>query len=186
VGESFDHGPPGWIRQSRKRCTQFIHNRMVVDYLSMSSGDFAIPWITRICFTIGSEHLGVMRLNYWFSLVLILVSIFFPTERAHAVEQIVQLTLQRAECLCGIVTYINGDTVPDALVEEFAEEWKGNPLRSAMTDSEGRFTLTPVKGRKIYYLQISLRRPGVNPLRVPVQINRIHGTKLLRLQLHLA
>jgi hypothetical protein len=43
VGESFDHRPPGWIRQSRKRCTQFIHNRMVVDGLSMSSVNFAIP-----------------------------------------------------------------------------------------------------------------------------------------------
>src|ERR1700720_1251631 len=42
VGESFDHCPPGWIRQSRKRCTQFIHNRMVVDYLAMSSVNFAI------------------------------------------------------------------------------------------------------------------------------------------------
>ncbi len=41
--ESFDHRPPGWIRQSRKRCTQFIHNHMVVDYLSMSSVNFAIP-----------------------------------------------------------------------------------------------------------------------------------------------
>ena len=41
--ESFDHCPPGWIRQSRKRCTQFIHNHMVVDYLPMSSVNFAIP-----------------------------------------------------------------------------------------------------------------------------------------------
>jgi ABC-type transport system involved in cytochrome bd biosynthesis fused ATPase/permease subunit len=43
MGESFDHCPPGWIRQGGKRCTQFIHNRMVVDYLSMSSANFAIP-----------------------------------------------------------------------------------------------------------------------------------------------
>jgi hypothetical protein len=42
VGESFDHCPPGWIRQSRKRCTQSIHNRMVVDYWGMSSVNFAI------------------------------------------------------------------------------------------------------------------------------------------------
>ena len=40
MGESFDHRPPGWIRQSRKRCTQFIHNRMVVEYRAMSSVDF--------------------------------------------------------------------------------------------------------------------------------------------------
>jgi hypothetical protein len=42
MGESFDHCPPGWIGQSRKRCTQSIHNHMVVDYLAMSSVDFAI------------------------------------------------------------------------------------------------------------------------------------------------
>jgi len=40
MGESFDHCPPGWIRQSRKRCAQSIHNHMVVDYLAMSSVDF--------------------------------------------------------------------------------------------------------------------------------------------------
>ncbi len=43
MGESFDHRPPGWIRQSRKCCTQSIHNHMVVDCLSMSRVNFAIP-----------------------------------------------------------------------------------------------------------------------------------------------
>ena len=43
MGESFDHRPAGWIRQSRKRGIQFIHNRMVVNYPSMSSVDFEIP-----------------------------------------------------------------------------------------------------------------------------------------------
>jgi hypothetical protein len=33
MGESFDHRPAGWIRQSRKCCTQIIHNHMVVDNL---------------------------------------------------------------------------------------------------------------------------------------------------------
>jgi len=41
MGEPFDHCPPGWIGQSGKRCAQFIHNRMVVDYLAMSSMNFA-------------------------------------------------------------------------------------------------------------------------------------------------
>ena len=43
MGESFDHRPAGWIRQSSKCCTQFIHNHMVVDYPPMSSMNFAIP-----------------------------------------------------------------------------------------------------------------------------------------------
>ena len=40
MGESFDHCPPGWIRQGGKRCAQFIHNHMVVDCRSMSSVKF--------------------------------------------------------------------------------------------------------------------------------------------------
>jgi hypothetical protein len=48
--ESFDHRPAGWIRESRKRCIQSIHNRMVVDYSQMSSVDFEVPdfclWIS--------------------------------------------------------------------------------------------------------------------------------------------
>ena len=43
MGESFDYCPAGWIRQSRKRCIQSIHNRMVVNYPSMSSVDFGVP-----------------------------------------------------------------------------------------------------------------------------------------------
>ena len=41
--ESFDHRPPGGIRQSRKCCTQFIHNHMVVNFSAMSSMNFPIP-----------------------------------------------------------------------------------------------------------------------------------------------
>jgi hypothetical protein len=50
MGESFDHRPAGWIRESCKRCIQSIHNRMVVDYSQMSSVDFEFPdfclWIS--------------------------------------------------------------------------------------------------------------------------------------------
>ena len=42
MGESFDHRPPGWIRQSRKCCIQLIHNQMVVDSRSKSTANFAI------------------------------------------------------------------------------------------------------------------------------------------------
>jgi hypothetical protein len=43
VRESFDHRPPRWIRQSRKCCSQSIHNQMVVDFRLLSSIIFAIP-----------------------------------------------------------------------------------------------------------------------------------------------
>jgi hypothetical protein len=51
MGESFDHCPAGWIRQSRKCCTQSIHNHMVVDFLSVSSENFATP---DFCFLISN------------------------------------------------------------------------------------------------------------------------------------
>src|ERR1700733_7534627 len=43
MGESFDHRPAGWIRQSRKFFIQLIHNHMVVNYPSMSSVNFGVP-----------------------------------------------------------------------------------------------------------------------------------------------
>ena len=43
MGEPLDHRPPGWIRQSRECCIQFIHNRMVVDFIAKSIVNFAIP-----------------------------------------------------------------------------------------------------------------------------------------------
>jgi hypothetical protein len=123
--------------------------------------------------------------NRWFAPTLLLFFIIFLQD-VQAVEEVVVLRLQKAQCLCGIVTYGNGDPVPGAQVEELGQDWQGAQLRSTETDSGGCFTLTPVKGRNIYYLQISLRKPGVNPLRVPVQISRFRGTRLLRLKLHLA
>src|SRR5690348_1709112 len=45
LAEPFDHCPPGWIRQSRKCRIQSIHNQMVVDYLSLSSVNSAVPGI---------------------------------------------------------------------------------------------------------------------------------------------
>lgn len=39
MGESFDHPPPGRIRQSGKCCPQSIHNHMVVDYLADVKGE---------------------------------------------------------------------------------------------------------------------------------------------------
>ena len=117
---------------------------------------------------------------------LAIFSIISLAGRARAAEEIVELRLQHAACICGIVTFVNGDVAVGAKIEELGPDWTGAPLRSTESNSEGRFTLPPVKGRRVYYLQISIRGPGVNPLRVPVQINRFRGTKLLRLQLHMA
>ena len=58
-----------------------------------------------------------MHPNRWL-LAILLLSILSLAGRVHAAEEIVELRLQRAKCLCGIVTYVNGDPVPDAQVEE--------------------------------------------------------------------
>jgi|SRR5579862_1116654 len=115
----------------------------------------------------------------------LLLSFLSLTVSAGANEEIVELPLQRAQCICGVVLYPNGDPVEGAKVEELGSDWKSS-LRSVNSDSEGHFVLTPIKGRDVYYIQITAPTTGVNPLRVPIQISRFRGTKLLRLQLHLA
>lgn len=131
-------------------------------------------------------------LRYWqgfycwqFVLVLLLHATVLAPKPALAVEQIVELQLQRVRALRGVIVYPNGDPVRGAQVKELSPGWK-ETLRSTETDEAGRFTLTPVSGRKIYYLQISTRVPGVNLLRVPVTLSRLRGAKTLRLQLLLA
>ena len=117
--------------------------------------------------------------------LLVLSSVAALGRNAQAVEQIVELRLQRARCLCGVVVYPNGDPVAGAKIEELGEGWKGS-LRSIRADAKGSFVLGPVGGRKVYYLQITAPVPGVNPLRVPVQIVQFRGTNSLRLRLNLA
>jgi hypothetical protein len=125
-----------------------------------------------------------MRSSRWHTPVMLAVFLAFLSGFIQANEEIAVLGLQHAKCLCGVVT-VNGVPVQYAKVEEFGPDWKGT-LRSTDTDSEGRFTLAPVKGQLVYYLQVSTRGTGVNPLRVPVEIGRFRGVKFLHLQLHLA
>lgn len=119
--------------------------------------------------------------------VLVFLFVLSSGISAKGVEEIIELRLQRAKCLCGVVLYPGDDPVSGAKIEEFGKDWKGS-LRSTFADSKGSFTLEPVKGRKVYYLQITApaSQPGVNPLRVPVQVVHFRGTKRLRLVLHLA
>ncbi len=126
-----------------------------------------------------------MRRNLTPCTALVLSFLVLTGVATQAAEEIVELRLQRAKCLCGVVLYPNNDPVSGAKVEELGEGWKGS-LRSTYADSKGSFVLEPVKGRKIYYLQITAPATGVNPLRVPVHIVHFRGTKLLRLVLHLA
>jgi len=127
-----------------------------------------------------------MRFKYRLASVFVLASIVGSARSARAVEQIVELRLQRVKCLCGVVMYPSGQPLENARVEELDQHWNRPPRRSTETDSAGRFKLASVKGQRVYYLQISVREPGVNLLRVPVQIKSFRGAKLLRLRVQLA
>ncbi len=97
--------------------------------------------------------------------------------------QIIEIEkVQLATSLAAVVTDITGTRMPGVLVEEFSSNWKQS-LRSTKTDAKGRFTLAPVKGRDVYYLQ--LRMNGFDPLRVRVKIDPKEG-KNLRLTLEIA
>jgi len=101
----------------------------------------------------------------------------------HAQYQIIEIEkVQLATSLAAVVTDITGSPMPGVLVEEFSSDWKQS-LRSTKTDAKGRFTLAPVKGRDVYYLQ--LRIDGFDPLRVRMKIDPKQG-KNLRLKLEIA
>ena len=120
------------------------------------------------------------------SLIGLLMYITPLLPHAHAAEEIVEMRLQTVKALRGVVLYPNGDPVKGAKVAELTPDWK-KELRVTNTDSDGRFNLTPVEGRKVYYLQVTVPGAvGVNPLRVPAKINRVWGKGLLRLRLELA
>jgi len=118
--------------------------------------------------------------------VALLLSIICFQPQVRAAEEIVAFRLQTVKALRGIVLYPNGDVVKGAKVAELTPDWK-TELRETRTDAEGRFSLAPVKGRKIYYLQITVPEvAGVNPLKVPAKISRLWGKGSLRLRLQLA
>jgi Carboxypeptidase regulatory-like domain len=106
-----------------------------------------------------------------------------PSSRISAQAETVEIVrVQLADSLSGLVRDPAGAPVPKVIVQESSPDWK-RPLRSTQTDPHGVFSLTPVHGRRVYYLQLSAR--GFNPLRVRVQVDPKRGGKL-RLKLYLA
>jgi hypothetical protein len=124
------------------------------------------------------------QLLVWGVALLLFIVCFRP--HVYAAEEIVELRLQTVKALRGIVVYPNGHIVKGAKVAELTSDWK-TELRETRTDEEGRFSLAPVKGRKVYYLQVTVpKAAGVKPLRVLAKINRLWGKGSLRLRLNLA
>jgi len=102
--------------------------------------------------------------------------LFLVPTQLHAQVQIIEFQrVQLARSLQALVCDAANSPMAGVSVEEFSSDWKES-LRSTTTDAAGRFTLVPVKGRDIYYLQ--LRIEGWNPLRVRVRVDPKHGKEL--------
>src|SRR5882724_5721112 len=66
-----------------------------------------------------------MRRNLTPCTALVLSFLVLTGVATRAAEEIVELRLQCAKCLCGVVLYPNNDPVSGAKVEELGEGWKG-------------------------------------------------------------
>jgi hypothetical protein len=99
----------------------------------------------------------------------------FPMRIAAQYQLIEIADVQLAKSLDATIQDPTGAPIPKALVREFSADWK-TVLRSTSTDTDGRFSFTPVRGRKIYFIQISA--PGFDPLRFRLQVDVKRGTSL--------
>ncbi len=95
--------------------------------------------------------------------------------RAQGVSVIEYQNVQLARSLAAVVHDPADFPMPGVLVEEFTSDWKES-LRSTNTDAAGGFTFAPVKGRAVYYLQLTMK--GFNPLRVRVKVDPKRGKDL--------
>ena len=121
-------------------------------------------------------------MNRVFKLAVIGTLLCFPT-RIDAQYQLIELAdVQLAKSLSATIQDSTGAPVRQAVVEEFSADWK-TVLRSGSTDTGGKFSFTPVAGRKIYFIQISAA--GFDPLRFRLQMDSNHGVNL-RLKLRVA
>jgi hypothetical protein len=88
-------------------------------------------------------------------------------------EEIPNVQLVRS--LAAVVQDAADSPMAGVLVEEFSSDWN-KALRSTKTGATGRFTFAQVKGRDVYYLQLTMK--GFNPLRVRVKVDPQRGKEL--------
>ena len=119
------------------------------------------------------------RLVWVFASFLFLVPVNLDAQGVATIEI---ENVQLARSLAAVVHDPVGYPLPSVLVEERTSDWK-EPLRSTKTDAAGAFTSAPVKGRNVYYLQLTMK--GFNPLRVRVKVDSNRG-KELQLEMNVA
>ena len=110
-------------------------------------------------------------ITFWAALLFLLVN---PTGSHPQGVTIVEIgDIQTARSLSATVTDVQEFPIEGVLVEEMSPGWKTS-LRTTKTDSEGRFTLAPVRARDVYYLQLTYKT--FNTLRVRMRIDAKRGT----------
>lgn len=114
-------------------------------------------------------------MNRLFELAAIIALLCFPMRIAAQYQLIELADVQSAKSLGAIIQDPTGAPISKAQVQEFSADWK-TVLRSTSTDSDGSFSLTPVRGRKIYFIQVST--PGFDPLRFRLHVDAKRGTSL--------
>jgi hypothetical protein len=110
-----------------------------------------------------------------FVLAAVVALLCFPMRIAAQYQLIELADVQLAKSLGATIQDPAGAPIPKVLVQEFSADWK-TVIRSTSTDTDGRFSFTPVRGRKIYFIQISV--PGFDPLRFRLQVDVKRGTSL--------
>ena len=83
--------------------------------------------------------------------------------------------VQLARSLAAVLHDPAGFPMASVLVEELSSDWKES-LRSTKTNAAGSFTFASVRGRDVYYLQLTMK--GFNPLRVRVKVDSKRGKQL--------
>jgi hypothetical protein len=102
--------------------------------------------------------------------------LFLPTGlRAQGYSTIEYEDVQIVPSLAGVVFDPADSPMVGVQVEEFSSDWN-TALRSTKTDQHGRFTMTAIKGRHMYFLQFSFR--NCNPIRLRVKVDAKHGKEL--------
>jgi hypothetical protein len=121
--------------------------------------------------THGIEGARFSRLICFIASFLFLVPVHLDAQ-----YEIVEIeNVQVARSLAAVVHDPAHSPIPGVLVEELSSDWKES-LRSTKTDAAGCFTFAPVKGRDVYYLQLTV--DGFDPLRVRVKVDPKRGKKL--------
>jgi Carboxypeptidase regulatory-like domain len=117
----------------------------------------------------------IYAMNRLFELAAIIALLCFPMKIAAQYQLIELADVQSAKSLGATIQDPTGAPISKAQVQEFSADWK-TVLRSTSSDSDGSFSFTPVRGRRIYFIQISA--PGFDPLRFRLHVDAKRGTSL--------